>query len=572
MKSKLEPFEASIMKTSPPIGVVLFCLLLSGTTHAEQAPPWEIWTVDSLVKVFPDATPEKIAPAAVEVARGEHAAIQVVVRANEPLKNLHAELAALRLEGTETKMQSAPTVRFVGVVFVEKPIQKPPKNQLRKPPAEFPDPLLEVAGIDVEQHKAQALWITIPIPAGTAPGLYQGELSITAERAAGPISYRLPLHVRVFDVVIEKSRLWVTQWFQIEQFGDKSIPKDTPEYWRLLRKYARNMAEHRQNVAFISPLDLADFKAGPESSLEIDFGRFDRWVEIFQQEGVIGRIEGGHLGDRMSGWNSDFGVQVRQVRDGKVESGKFPPDDPQAEHFCARFLPALVAHLREKGWLDIYRQHVADEPTDSNAKSYRAFAQLIRKHAPELKIIEACQTKDLIGVMDVWVPQPNVYQRDFDHYRRRQQAGEEVWFYTCWLPQGEYINRFIEQPLIETRLLHWIGFKYGATGYLHWGYNQWTKEDPFTHANRTEAGSTSYLPAGDAWIVYPGKEGPLDSLRYEAMRDGIADYELLCMLADRDPEAAMRLASRIVTAFDRNHCSVEEFRKTRHELLQSLSQ
>ncbi|MCZ7640085.1 MAG: DUF4091 domain-containing protein [Verrucomicrobia bacterium] len=141
---------------------------------------------------------------------------------------------------------------------------------------------------------------------------------------------------------------------------------------------------------------------------------------------------------------------------------------------------------------------------------------------------------------------------------------------TCVFPQGEYANRFIEQPLIKTRLLHWINFRYGITGYLHWGYNHWTSDSPFTHTTRAHGGP-AYLPAGDPWIVYPGKDGPLDSIRFEAMRDGIADHELLCQLGERDAALAERLARQHVQAFDRYDTDVAQFRATRRELLRSLS-
>jgi hypothetical protein len=216
-------------------------------------------------------------------------------------------------------------------------------------------------------------------------------------------------------------------------------------------------------------------------------------------------------------------------------------------------------------------QHLADEPTPGNAASYRAIAALVRKYAPDLRIIEACHTKDLTGAIDIWVPQLNFLHHDYAHYRERQQAGDEVWFYTCVFPQGEYANRFIEQPLMKTRLLHWINYRYGITGYLHWGYNQWTAEDPFTKTTPPHGGPP-YLPAGDAWIVYPGKEGPLDSIRFEAMRDGIVDYELLSLLAEKDRDLAMQLASRHVLDFDRYDCDVKTFRETRRTLLERLSQ
>jgi len=92
------------------------------------------------------------------------------------------------------------------------------------------------------------------------------------------------------------------------------------------------------------------------------------------------------------------------------------------------------------------------------------------------------------------------------------------------------------------------------------------------HTTASEDGGKNYLPAGDSWIVYPGKDGPLDSIRHEAMRDGIADYELLSMLAERDKEAAMRLASKHILAFDQYDCDVSHFREARRQLLRALSQ
>ena len=55
------------------------------------------------------------------------------------------------------------------------------------------------------------------------------------------------------------------------------------------------------------------------------------------------------------------------------------------------------------------------------------------------------------------------------------------------------------------------------------------------------------------------------------MRDGIADHELLSLLAERDEAAAERLASKHVLDFDRYNCDVETFRVTRRELLDLLS-
>ena len=71
--------------------------------------------------------------------------------------------------------------------------------------------------------------------------------------------------------------------------------------------------------------------------------------------------------------------------------------------------------------------------------------------------------------------------------------------------------------------------------------------------------------------MYPGVNGPLDSIRFEAMRDGIADYALLEALAVKDAPAAQALAAKLVLGFDRYHTDVPTFRALRHELLARLS-
>lgn len=549
--------------------VIGVCVAPSLPARGEDA-GLTVWPVDPLVKVFRDAQPAASGEAVAEVARGEHATFQLVVRSAGAIEALRAEVELLVSEANPQHVLKGASVRFVGYVPVDRPTQQPSKDQLRKPPADFPDPLLEQETIDVAPGQAQPVWITLAVPAGAEPGTYRGAVRISGKLAGQEKSAKAPLAVRVFGATVGRTRLWVTNWFAMQWRHMKIDPKpDSPEYWALLRRYARNMADYRQNVAIISPLNLAKFGVKPDGALDIDFSRFDQWVRIFIEEGVVGRIEGGHLGGRAAGWNSPFVVRIREVADGKATEKSVDPSSPEADRFYGRFLPALRDHLREKGWLKQYVQHLADEPIKENIETYRAIARLVRKYAPEFRIVEAVHTKELAGSVDVWVPQLNYFHRDFAYYQERQRAGDEVWFYTCVFPQGEYANRFIEQPLLKTRLLHWINYRYGATGYLHWGYNHW-RDDPFKHTTPAHPGPP-YLPAGDAWIVYPGPDGPLASIRFEAMRDGIVDYELLSMLAERDAAAAGRLAARHVLDFDRYDTDAKQFRATRRELLERLS-
>ncbi|HEX5554871.1 MAG TPA: hypothetical protein VFX43_16645, partial [Chitinophagaceae bacterium] len=71
--------------------------------------------------------------------------------------------------------------------------------------------------------------------------------------------------------------------------------------------------------------------------------------------------------------------------------------------------------------------------------------------------------------------------------------------------------------------------------------------------------------------VYPGYHKLYSSIRLEAMRDGIYDYELLKMLQQKDPDKAKAIVGSIVLNFNEYDSEVHHFRKMRKELLEALS-
>ena len=63
-------------------------------------------------------------------------------------------------------------------------------------------------------------------------------------------------------------------------------------------------------------------------------------------------------------------------------------------------------------------------------------------------------------------------------YEQARGEGDELWYYTVGIYQGgSLLNKTVDVPLIETRLMHWLNYRYDLRGYLHWGFNAWT-DDP----------------------------------------------------------------------------------------------
>jgi hypothetical protein len=123
-------------------------------------------------------------------------------------------------------------------------------------------------------------------------------------------------------------------------------------------------------------------------------------------------------------------------------------------------------------------------------------------------------------------------------------------------------------------MLHWINFRYDLPGYLHWGGDYWSP-DPVheTEPPIGDGASASMLPSGDAFIAYPdpARKSLLSSIRWEAMLEGIEDYELLRVLDQRDPTTARGLASKMVRTFTDYVRDPKEFRKLQVEMLEALS-
>ena len=550
------------------------CKLVFAPLHAGRTatPTIVVQSVDPLEKIFRETAVFSPHDAVADVARGEHASFQFAVRATAGISDL---TAAASSPASDHGTLPAPRTGFVGYVKVGRSTPTPSRDRLQPVSGYFPDPILDTPSMDVEPHLTQPVWISVPVPGSSQAGRYEGMLTLSGSLDGQPFEIERLFEVRVYSPVVDKSRLWVTNWFSVStnrlaymNDGERVEPySDT--YWELVRVIAAKMAEYRQNVAMISPLRLAEYSmTGGE--LSIDFSYFDRTVEIFIEEGVIGRIEGGHLGRRESTWTTPFVVSIPTWDGSDWRFVRLPVHDERARAFYDVFLPSLVDHLRERGWLGIYMQHLADEPIVENAGSYAEIARYVKGLAPELRIVEAVHNKDLEGSIDIWVPQLDFLHEDYEFYASRDAKAEEAWFYTCLAPQGEYANRFIELPLIKTRLLHWINYRYRIPGYLHWGYNAW-RSDPFQETTGIITESGNVLPGGDAWIVYPGYRRLLSSIRLEAMRDGIVDYELLNRLEDTHPEEARELARRVVYQFDRYDMNIPAFRAKRRRVLQLLS-
>ena len=502
-----------------------------GLMAANSAFDW--FAVSDLVRIFDDGYKCPAPRRSIDVfgIRGETISAQCVLGAGAELRNVTVELSPLVPDSLPSVRLPANVMQWYFVGSVPLPGNTPgvrATHLTRLAPARFPDylgdghELASLAG-----GRLQAVWLTIKIPRDAAPGIYRSAVTVKTDRG----SATLPLILTVYPPQMpDRRHLNVTFWYSTNRFATLHgvNESDTERFYEMLRIYAEDMAAHRQNVFRVS-LSLIRANMAEAGKLSFDFSRFDRWADVFWNTGHMDRLETGFVAERGPGGWSDSTMPLTSwtVTNEAGERVKLP-----GQQYLKQFLPVFEQHLREKGWLDRTIFHIADEPVNWNVRSWRQASDLVHRYAPSLRRVDAIEGTDFSGALEIWVPKLPHLNNWFDVYKKAQREGNELWYYLA-MPTEAYPNRFIDSPLIETRILYWLNYRFGLTGFLHWGFNSWT-DNPFEKPSNVSDG------ADDAWTVYPKPGGLLDSLRWEATRNGLEDYEYLWLLENRIAEIKTR--------------------------------
>lgn len=516
-----------------------------------------IWVEDSLKKVFQDDGPTPTATRSIELAaaRNEREDAQICVRTNVPVQELSVSFSPLAGPDGAVLPETVLRHAFVGYV----PLHENTADNgggahiIRRAPDFFPDPFIEWPVVKLLPGLTQPIWVTVAVPEEAPAGDYHGTVTVRADAETAQV----PIQLRVHPFSLpRKPTLWLTNWFTtscLERWY--GVERFSPRWWELVETAARDMGAHRQNIILTPLFDLVRIRRAGQG-YTYDYAALDRWISLFDRYGVAERIEGSHLGGRAGDWESEFvfGGLTVYGEDGTPERlGPAPIGDANRRALLRDFLQSLKAHLMEKGWWSCFILHQADEPIPANEPSYRQLADFVRATLPDVPRVDAVMSHGVEGCLEIRVPQVQELSDD------PRPPHEELWFYTCLAPQGPYPNRFVDFSSLKTRILHWLNWRYQATGYLHWGYAHWSgwsgvagSVDPWNNATgsseRLPVGKLR-LPPGDPHVVYPGHDGVCSSIRWEMVRKGSEDYEYLMLLEERircageqRPEAAQARA------------------------------
>ena len=465
---------------------------------------------------------------------------QVAYRSNNLMRYLKVSI--------QSELQPYVTVRSVGLSPSDMPtFAQSDDDYIRKTPGLYPDILYPLEqGVHAAPNQWRSVWVTVALPAkaeaNSAEKAASYDIKLAFADSSGNHLGEEQFTLEVLPAELPSQQLLHTEWFHTDCIATQyEVDVFSEEHWTLIEKYVSNAARHGVNLLltplFTPPLDTAVGSERPtvqligveqvgEHKYKFSFDKLERWIAMCQRVGIE-NYEFSHL---FTQWGAAHAPKIVAFVNGEEKRIFGWETDAAGEAYRAfldQFLPELVAFIQKHGLEEHVYFHVSDEPVLAHQENYRKASEILKKHLGSFTFLDALSDFEFYKQRLVDVPIPSN-----DHIEPFiEQQVEPLWTYYCCGQYSEVSNRFFSMPSYRNRVIGTQLYKFNVKGFLHWGFNFWysqfsTKQiDPF-RVTDADCG----FPSGDAYVVYPGSDGPLDSLRWEVFMEGLQDLRALQLL------------------------------------------
>ncbi len=457
--------------------------------------------------------------------KGEKLNAQLLVWAKTNVPSIKVSISDLKSNNGHTLSKSTSSIGFVDYVITD---EFAAGCGYRKPEdfasSLVADPINTAAiSTPLKKDNVQPIWLSIKIPSNTPEGNYVATVTVKADK-----TYQLKLIVKVLERTLPAPSQWsfnldfwqhpaaVARVHNVELWSDA--------HFDLMRKYYTILADAGQKNITASIVDepwghqtyddypsLVKWTKKKDGSWMYDYSLFDKYISFVMSCGINQRINC----YSMVPWKIAFQYYDENLGKNTVFTGAI--GSIEYNIFWTSMLKDFTKHLKQKGWFSITAIAMDERPMPT----MQSVIKLLKQIDPEWKITLAGEYH------------PEIEQDIFDYciasyhsfpdaiLKKRQQQGKLSTWYTCCTEK--YPNGFTFSPPAEHVWLGWYTAAKNMNGYLRWAYNSWPKE-PLKDSRFTA------WPAGDTFQVYPG---PLTSIRFEKLIEGIQDFEKIKILKEQ---------------------------------------
>ena len=354
------------------------------------------------------------------------------------------------------------------------------------------------------------VWLTID-SSKLPSGAHNGTILVTA----GAKTLRLPLRVLVSKVHMNKPRLSLGTWDYTDGNGGRGItPRNRDAAIALQRSH---FVDSPWAGGLALPLPVAaDFDAAHQLKNPPSFAVFDDWVKRWP--GARHYLVFLSVGATFAGT---------------------PMGSPEFDARVGNWAKSLAQHMRD---LKLNPQQLGlllvDEPLrDEQDTTLLAWMKPIKAAASELTIFSDPQwerpasaaRQEAFSEVDILSPALDLYfgstgAEVAPYYAARRAAGQTLWFYQCDGPTRTF------NPVSYYRAQAWHAFAHGASGIGFWS---------FSDTGGAESSWNEYGVTAAAFEPeFLGRDDATDSIHWQAVREGVEDYEYLAMLRDAASKTA----------------------------------
>ena len=389
---------------------------------------------------------------------------------------------------------------------------------------DYPDIMVpmneKIDTIDIKKKNSQVIIVRIRTEKDTKPGDYSGDL--TVKQYGEPVRV-CPLNCHVWNFEIpdtpsSKSAMGI--WDQIKNYGN-----DT-DYNELYKSYYDFVIDYRISPYYL-PYDVTDSQADAYMS--------DPRVTSFivpQTNAVYNKLKK----------NDDW-----------INKAYFYAVDEPSDKAALDKLAAVYGKLKKnfpmiRTIAPFYVSAVYDENTDG-IDFMRDYIDIWCPVAAGFTEGGVANGKDIVSIYPT-EEAAQKYPWLSERMAEVTKESGELWWYVCSYPTiKKYCNLMIDYTGLQNRVLFWQQKQYNVTGFLYWACTYWNK-DPWSSRDFNRDGSL--LAYGKEELGYTG---PCSTLRFEAVRDGLDDYDMLCMCeklcgADKMNEILNKVTTNILEYTD----------------------
>lgn len=551
--------------------IVLVCLLMfSSISCGEPSSDKQatVWSALSTEKYRQEEKIEEYAEAKLDFVgmKGETQSLQIMVTAHEYIKGFSVEVNDLIGENGSFSKNN---IKIYAEKYVDiyMPFENSPiKGKTIMPESGFyPDALVPIEAYKkrredrIEKNNNQGIWVDVEIPRDAIAGEYRGVFNLYL--GVDNKKYEIPVSLKIYDLTLPEevhSRSNIGIWYEHipRGEGENYDSKTNQVYYDYLlskRVCSANIpAEHTNNMnSFISfiteaaenpavttytiPINLLpgdwQYKITPESKLGNNSPEVVAIAKETLKNGIANQLS----------VILEKNIELRNGGNEKIDLLKkaiyYFEDEPVAGWRTQR-VKVFCEQLKKA------KDEVA-EKYESQLSSYPDLKESLRKvqemcasnQVNENLFVSTIQETglpnyELSDGLTLWCPEEYKWKdKAFrDTVKKRQELGEEFWWYTCVI-NSPSMSYYVESLPIGIRSYSWMQYQYDIKGVLYWQTVAWQDLpncDPYEDLIYGGYGG------GEGILLYPGarygQKQPISSIRLQQLFAGQQDFEYFYML------------------------------------------